>query len=123
MFASALLALGFQILVSRLALVTGEDLATLTSQHLPPRVAKMAWIAGEAAILATALAELIGGAIALRLLLGLPLMAGVLVTGAGTFAVLYLAKGNADWHERIVALLLTFVRFAFIYLLWQANPD
>lgn len=122
-FASALLALGFQILVSRLALVTGEDLATLTSRHLRPRVAKMAWIAGEAAILATALAELIGGAIALRLLLGLPLMAGVLVTGAGTFAVLYLAKGNADWHERIVALLLTLVGFAFIYLLWQANPD
>lgn len=122
-FASALLAWGFQTLVSRLALVTGSDLATLTSLHLPRHIAKLAWIAGEAAILATALAELIGGAIALRLLLGIPLMAGVLLTGAGTFAVLYLAKGNADWHERLVALLLAIVAFAFIYLLWQAKPD
>ena len=69
--ASALLALGFQVLVSRLALATGQDLATLTARHLS-RMAKAAWLAGEAAILATALAELVGGAIALRLLFGLP---------------------------------------------------
>ena len=77
---SAYLALGFQILVSRLALATGQDLATLTARHLSPRWSKAAWLAGEAAILATALAELIGGAIALRLLFGLPLIAGVAVT-------------------------------------------
>ncbi|MBO1012344.1 Nramp family divalent metal transporter [Achromobacter sp. SD115] len=119
---SALLALGFQILVSRLALATGQDLATLTARHLSPRLAKTAWLAGEAAILATALAELIGGAIALRLLFGLPLIAGVAITGVGTFAVLALTRGNADKHERFIALLLSVVAMSFVFLLFKANP-
>ena len=120
--ASALLALGFQVLVSRLALATGEDLATLTARHLSPRTAKAAWLAGEAAILATALAELIGGAIALRLLFNLPLLGGVAVTGVGTFAVLALTRGNADRHERVIAVLLSVVAASFVFLLFKANP-
>ncbi|SEJ63666.1 Nramp family divalent metal transporter [Achromobacter sp. NFACC18-2] len=119
---SAFLALGFQVLVSRLALATGQDLATLTARHLSPRLAKTAWLAGEAAILATALAELIGGAIALRLLFNLPLIAGVAVTGIGTFAVLALTRGNADRHERVIALLLSVVALSFVFLLFKANP-
>ncbi|EHK63270.1 Nramp family divalent metal transporter [Achromobacter arsenitoxydans] len=119
---SAFLALGFQVLVSRLALATGEDLATLTARHLSPRLSKAAWVAGEAAILATALAELIGGAIALRLLFGLPLIAGVAVTGIGTFAVLTMTRGNADRHERVIALLLSVVALSFVFLLFKANP-
>jgi len=119
---SAFLALGFQVLVSRLALATGQDLATLTARHLSPRLAKAAWLAGEAAILATALAELIGGAIALRLLFNLPLIAGVAVTGIGTFAVLAMTRGNADRHERVIALLLSVVALSFIFLLFKANP-
>ncbi|MPT38102.1 MAG: manganese transporter [Achromobacter sp.] len=121
-FVSAFLALGFQVLVSRLALATGEDLATLTARHLSPGLAKAAWLAGEAAILATALAELVGGAIALRLLFGLPLIAGVAVTGVGTFAVLALARGNADRHEHVIALLLSIVAMSFVFLLFKANP-
>ncbi|MNK36780.1 Divalent metal cation transporter MntH [compost metagenome] len=120
--ASAFLALGFQVLVSRLALATGQDLATLTARHLSPRLSKAAWLAGEAAILATALAELIGGAIALRLLFGLPLIAGVAVTGIGTFAVLALTRGNADRHERVIAGLLSVVALSFVFLLFKANP-
>lgn len=120
--ASAILALGFQVLVSRLALATGEDLATLTARHLSPRMSKAAWLAGEAAILATALAELIGGAIALRLLFNLPLIGGVAVTGVGTFAVLALTRGNADRHERVIAVLLSIVAASFVFLLFKANP-
>jgi len=122
-FVAAFLALGFQVLVSRLALATGEDLATLTVRHLPRPLARMAWLAGEAAILATALAELIGGAIALRLLFNLPLIAGVGVTAAGTFAVLAVARGNADRHERIIAVLLAIVSVSFIFLLFKVKPD
>ncbi|MFM9865898.1 Nramp family divalent metal transporter [Achromobacter xylosoxidans] len=120
--ASAILALGFQVLVSRLALAAGKDLATLTARHLSPRTAKAAWLAGEAAILATALAELIGGAIALRLLFNLPLLGGVAVTGVGTFAVLALTRGNADRHERVIAVLLSIVAASFVFLLFKANP-
>lgn len=85
-------------------------------------MAKAAWLAGEAAILATALAELVGGAIALRLLFGLPLLGGVAVTGVGTFAVLALTRGNADRHERVIAVLLAIVAASFVFLLFKANP-
>ncbi|ARP82406.1 manganese transporter [Bordetella genomosp. 8] len=122
-FVAAFLALGFQILVSRLALATGQDLAALTVRYLPRPLARAAWLAGEAAILATALAELIGGAIALRLLLGVPLMAGVAMTGAGTYAVLLFARNNAERHERIIAILLAIVSVSFVYLLFRANPE
>jgi manganese transport protein len=122
-FVAALLALGFQVLVSRLALATGEDLAALTVRHLPRPLARAAWLAGEAAILATALAELIGGAIALRLLFGVPLTAGVAMTGAGTYAVLLFARNNADRHERVIGILLAIVSVSFVFLLFKANPD
>ncbi|ARP94632.1 Nramp family divalent metal transporter [Bordetella genomosp. 13] len=122
-FAAALLGMGFQVLTARLALATGQDLATLTARHLPRPLARSAWLAGEAAILATALAELIGGAIALRLLLGLPLMAGVGVTALGTLAVFYAARRNADRHEQVIGVLLGVVAVAFVYLLVRAQPS
>jgi manganese transport protein len=121
--AAAFLALGFQILVARLALATGQDLAALTVRHLPRPLARAAWLAGEAAILATALAELVGGAIALRLLIGVPLMAGIAMTGAGTFAVLLFAGNNAERHERVIGVLLAVVAMSFVFLLFKANPD
>ncbi|QII84924.1 manganese transporter [Bordetella hinzii] len=122
-FAAALLAMGFQVLVARLALATGEDLATLTARRLPRRAAGAAWLAGEAAILATALAELIGGAIALRLLFGLPLLAGVAVTGIATFTVFYIARGQVARHEQVIAVLLGIVALSFVVLLAEARPD
>ncbi|MEJ2921082.1 Nramp family divalent metal transporter [Bordetella avium] len=120
--AAAVLAMGFQILVARLALATGEDLAALTARHFSRHAATAAWLAGEAAILATALAELIGGAIALRLLFGLPLMAGVALTGIATFTVFYIARGNVERHERVIAILLSVVALSFIVLMAKANP-
>jgi len=119
---SALIAMGFQVLVSRTALATGENLATLTARHLPRGVSRASWIAGEAAILATALAELIGGAIALRLLFGISLISGVAITAVGTLAVLVVARGRAERHEKIVAVLLAVVAASFVYLLFKANP-
>ncbi|OZI70743.1 Nramp family divalent metal transporter [Bordetella genomosp. 12] len=122
-FAAALLAMGFQILVARLALATGQDLAALTTRYLPRSVANAAWLAGEAAILATALAELIGGAIALRLLFGLPLLAGIAVTGIATLTVFYVARGQVQRHEQIIAALLGIVALSFVILLAKARPD
>ena len=111
------------MLVSRTALATGENLATLTARHLPRGVSRASWIAGEAAILATALAELIGGAIALRLLFGMSLISGVAVTAVGTLTVLVIARGRAERHEKIVAVLLAVVAASFVYLLFKANPE
>lgn len=120
---AALLAMGFQILTARLALATGQDLASLTAHHLPRPIARAAWLAGEAAILATALAELIGGAIALRLLLGLPLAGGVVVTALGTLAFFLLTRGKTERHEQAIGVLLGVVALAFVYLLVRAQPS
>ena len=119
--ASALLALGFQVLVSRLALATGQDLATLTARHLSPHgQGRLAGRRGRHS--ATALAELVGGAIALRLLFGLPLLGGVAVTGVGTFAALALTRGNADRHERVIAVLLAIVAASFVFCCSRPIP-
>ncbi|GAB3244866.1 SLC5/6 family protein [Chitinimonas naiadis] len=120
---ASLLAVGFQLLVVRLTLATGEDLATLTRRHLPKPLAVLSWLAGEAAILATALAELVGGAAALRLLFGLPIAFGVGITALGTVAVLSLAKLRHGGHETLIHGLVGLVALSFLLLLIQVAPD
>ncbi|WP_341704274.1 Nramp family divalent metal transporter [Ferrovibrio sp.] len=120
---ASLLAMAIQSLVVRITVATGEDLATLTGRLLPRPLALLSWAAGEAAILATALAELVGGAIALRLLAGLPLETGLVVTAAATLAVLTLSKHRAGLQERLVSLLLGLVALSFVALLVAARPD
>ncbi len=120
-FVAAFLALGFQVWCRgwrwRPAGPGHADGAPSAAPARPRRLA-----GGQAAVLATALANTIGGAIALRLF-GIPLMAGVAMTGAGTYAVALFARGNAQRHERIIGLLLAIVSVSFMYLLFQANPS
>ena len=120
---ASVLAMGFQVLVARLALATGEDLASLTRRYLPTPLAKAAWLAGEAAILATALAELAGGGIALKLLLGLPLPLGVVLTAIGTISVLAVSRLRSGAHEQLVSALVAVVALAFLLLLVKIGPD
>ncbi|HEX6956516.1 MAG TPA: Nramp family divalent metal transporter [Ferrovibrio sp.] len=120
---SSLLAMAIQSLVVRVTVATGEDLASLTGRLLPRPVAVLSWAAGEAAILATALAELVGGAIALRLLFALPLQAGLAVTALGTIAVMLVSRGHAGLQEKLVNLLIAVVALSFVALLIAARPD
>ena len=119
---ASLLGMLFQGLCARLAIATGKDLARLTHEHLPHGLAIAAWLAGELAIVATALAELIGGALALHLLFGLPLLGGMLVTAGGTLAVMALSSRHQQLHERVVGLLLALVSISFLWLLIRAQP-
>ncbi|MFT3734999.1 MAG: Nramp family divalent metal transporter [Rhodocyclaceae bacterium] len=120
---ASLIAMVFQTLVARVVLATGEDLATLSARHMPRAVARAAWLAGEAAILATAFAELVGGAIALQLLLHIPLPVGIAVTGVATAAFLALSGLRDGAHEKVVNALIAVVALAFIVLLVQIGPD
>src|SRR3546814_2726410 len=113
----------FHTLVVRFTIATAASLATLTARLLPRPLALLSCAAGEAAILATALAELVGGAIALRLLVGLSLETGLLVTAAGTLAVMLLSKGHAGLQEKLVNGLIAIVAVSFIALLVAAKPD
>lgn len=119
---ASLLGLLFQTMAARLGMATGQDLAGLTRRLLPRPLAIAAWLAGELAIVATALAELVGGAIALRLLFGLPLQAGLVLAAIGTLGILALSQGGRRTHEHVVTALLAVVALTFVYLLFEAKP-
>jgi manganese transport protein len=119
---ASVLGLLFQTMAARLGMATGEDLAMLTRRILPRPLAHAAWLAGELAIVATALAELVGGAIAWRLLFGLPLQAGLVLTAVGTLAIMALSQRRQHAHEQVVGVLLGIVALTFVYLLFSAHP-
>lgn len=121
--ASSLVAMALQALVVRVTVASGQDIASLFRRAFPAPVAGFLRLAGELAILATAVAELVGGAIALDLLFGIALPVGTVATAALTFAVIALAQGESTLHERIVNALLAVVALSFLVLLVQARPD
>jgi manganese transport protein len=122
-FAASLVAMVFQALCVRLGLGAGLDLAQACRQYLPRRANGVLWVLAELAIVATDLAELIGAAIALKLLFGLPLAAGVLLTALDAFLVLWLMEKGVRWVEAFVASLIALVGAAFAFNLWLAQPD
>ena len=77
----------FQALSAKLGVVTGRNLAELCRQHFPQPVVWALWIVSEVAAMATDLAEFLGGAIGLSLLLHIPLMAGMVVTAVITYGI------------------------------------
>jgi manganese transport protein len=122
-FAASLVAMVFQALCVRLGLGGGLDLAQACRRHLPRRANFALWVLAELAIVATDLAELIGAAIALKLLFDLPLAFGVLLTALDAFLILWLMGRGVRWVEAFVASLIALVAAAFAFNLWLAQPD
>src|SRR6516164_7878772 len=87
---SNLMAMFLQALSAKLGVATGRDLAQACRDHYSPRVTFMLWIVCELAIAACDLAEVLGSAVALKLLFGLPLLAGVVLTSLDVLIVLLL---------------------------------
>jgi hypothetical protein len=81
LFWSTVLGLVLQILAARLGVVTGKHLAQVCRENYSPVMAKLLWIMTELAIIGSDIQEVIGSAIAFKILFGLPLWAGVLITG------------------------------------------
>lgn len=120
---SNLMALLLQDLSSRLALTTGLDLASACRVAYSPGVSVGLWILAELAIVACDLAELLGSAIALNLLFGLPLVLGALLTSLDVLLILALERWGAGRIQALVAcLLLTIAICVGIELVW-ARPD
>jgi len=119
---ASLMGILFQNLSARLAMATGEDLAQAVMMHLGRGPQWVARWGGEVAILATAVAELMGGALALALLWHWSLLVGVLTTAAGTLLVLALSQRGQVVLERVVATLMAVVAGCFAELLWRAQP-
>lgn len=112
---SNLIAMLLQSLASKLGIVTGRDLAQATRDATGKKTAIFLWILAELAIIATDLAEVIGSAIALHLLFGIPLLLGIAITTLDVLLLLYLQKKSFRIIESIVIVLMVtiFVVFAF----------
>lgn len=121
--ASNLMAIFLQVLCARLGIVTGRDLAQTCRDHYPRPVAVGLWLLCEIAIIACDLAEVIGSAVALNLLLGLPLVWGVLVTGLDVLFLLLLINLGFRKIEAVVIVLVSTIALCFAYTIYLAKPD
>jgi len=121
--AANLMAMLIQSLSAKLGLVTGRDLAELCREHLPRPVSRGLWVQAELVAMATDLAEIIGGALALHLLFGVPLPAGGLITCVVAFALLGLQQRGVRRFESVIAGLLGVILLGFLYNAWRAGAD
>jgi manganese transport protein len=117
-----LIAMVAQALCVRLAIATGKSLAELSREAYSRPVVLLLWLLAEVAMVATDLAELVGGAIALKLLFGMDLVPGILLMSVGTLVLLF---GRDDWRwlRGLVCGLVVVIAAGFAALLCLAPPD
>ncbi|HDS6884776.1 TPA: Nramp family divalent metal transporter [Morganella morganii subsp. morganii] len=120
---SSMIAMLLQAMCAKLGIVTGQDLAQATRARVGPKLAALLWITTELAIMATEIAEVIGSAVALNLLFGIPLMAGVLLTVLDVFLLLVLMKLGFRKIEAFVFVLILTIFLIFAYEVMLSDPD
>jgi manganese transport protein len=120
---SNLMAILLQSLSARLGIASGRDLAQACRDGYSRRTTFVLWVFCEIAIAACDLAEVLGAAIALQLLFGLPLMWGVCLTSLDVLLVLYMQHKGFRWVEAIVIVLILGIAGCFAIELWWARPD
>ncbi len=120
---SNLMAILLQHLCVKLGVATGRDLAQACRDHYPRPVVWFLWGLCELAIAACDLAEVVGSAIALQLLFGIPLVWGCLITCADVLAVLYLQNKGFRYVEALVVVLIATVGGCFAAELFFARPS
>ncbi len=121
--ASNLMAIFLQVLCARLGIVTGRDLAQSCRDYYSKPVSVALWLLCEIAIIACDLAEVVGSAVALNLLLGLPLVWGVVITGLDVLLLLLLINRGFRKIEAVVIALVATIGLCFAYTIFLAKPD
>ena len=116
------MAILLQTLSARLGIVAGRDLAQVCRESYSRIVCNSLWVLCEIAIAACDLAEVLGAAIALRLLFGIPLIAAVLVTALDTLLVLWLSRYGIRLIEAVILSLIAIVTGCFLAELFLAKP-
>ncbi|KAF0172117.1 MAG: manganese transport protein [Rhodobacteraceae bacterium] len=120
---SNLMAIVLQSLCARLAIASGRDLAQACRDAYPRYISIPLWLAAEIAIIATDIAEVIGTAIGLNLLFGIPLELGVIITALDVFLILWLQTKGFRWLEAFVIVLLGVIALSFGIQIALADPD
>jgi manganese transport protein len=119
---SNLMAILLQALAARLGIASGRDLAQACRDSYSRGTTIFLWILCEIAIAACDLAEVIGAAIALNLLFGLPLIWGVCLTALDVLVVLYLQHHGFRYVEALVVALIVLIAGSFAVEMWLAKP-
>ncbi len=119
---SNLMAMFLQALSAKLGIATGRDLAQACREHYSRRTGQFLWVVCEIAIAACDLAEVLGSAVALKLLFGLPLLAGVLITAFDVLIVLALQGRGFRLVEAFVVTLIASIAACFAYEIFFAHP-
>ena len=120
---SNIMAILLQHLSVKLGVVAERDLAQACRDHFSPPVSFCLWVLCEIAIAACDLAEVIGSAIALNLLFGIPLVWGVCITAVDVLMILFLQTKGWRYLEALVAGLVFLIGFCFVYEIIASRPD
>ena len=121
--AANLMAMLIQSLSGKLGLATGRNLPQLCREHFPRPLTYVLWGQAEVVSMATDLAEVVGGAIALKLLFDVPLFAGGLITAGVAFALLSLQRRGHRPFEVVIAGLLCVILLGFAFSLLRSGAD
>src|SRR5260370_26265853 len=116
------MAMFLQALSAKLGIATGRDLAQACGEHYSRRTGLFLWVVCEIAIAACDLAEVLGWAVALKLIFGLPLLAGVLITAFDVLIVLALQGRGFRLVEAFVVTLIASIAACFAYEIFFADP-
>ncbi len=119
---SNLLAMFLQALSAKLGIATGRDLAQACRDHYSRRTSIFLWVVCELAIAACDLAEVLGSAVALKLLFGIPVLLGVILTALDVLVVLALQGRGFRWIEAFVVTLIASIAACFAYEIFFARP-
>ena len=118
-----LMAILFQALSARLGIVAGRDLAQACSDHYPKKVNYILWIISEVAIAATDLAEVIGSAVGLYLLFGIPIIWGVVITAFDVLILMLLLSFGIRKMEAFILALIATIGVCFAFEMFLSKPD
>ena len=121
--AANLIAMLYQALSAKLGIVTGHNLAEMCREHFPRPVVWAMWVVSEVAAMATDLAEFLGGAIGLSLLFHLPLIVGMAVTAAITYAILMVERSGFRPIELIIGALIGVIALCYLIEMFIAPVD
>jgi manganese transport protein len=116
------MAILLQTLSARLGIVSGRDLAQACREAYPRPICNALWVLCEIAIAACDLAEVLGAAIGLKLLFGIPLVAGVLLTALDTVLVLWLSRFGIRVIEAAILSMIAIMTGCFMVELFFAHP-
>src|SRR5712691_3946439 len=120
---SNLMAILLQALCARLGIASGRDLAQACRDAFPRWLSWPMWVLTETAICSTDLAEVIGTAIGLNLLFGIPLEIGVIITALDVFLILLLQNLGFRWVEAFIVTLLGIIAVCFAIQIALADPQ